>query len=113
MVDNGSVGLIEIKCPAFKKQWKPSDLVEDPRFYVGYENGRLALKKSHRKGYYSQIQLALGLSGAGFCDFIVYTFKGLIIVRTEFDEVYFNSLLTQLKTFYKDYLLPGIVSNNS
>jgi len=51
VIDGGSVGMIEIKCPASKKHSKPSDLLEDPRFYVGYEYGRPVLKKTHRNGY--------------------------------------------------------------
>ena len=34
----------------------------------------------------SQIQLAMGLSsGIPLCDFVVYDFKGLIIIRKKFD----------------------------
>ena len=104
--------LIEIKCPASKKHSKPSDLLKDPNFYVGCENGIVFLKKAHSNEYYSQIQLAMGLSGVRFCDFVVYTFKG-IIIRTEFNELYFDSLLNKLKPFYRDFMLPSITSNIS
>ena len=63
----------------------PSDLVQDPYFYVNLENGKPVLKKSHSTGYYSQI----------------YTFKGLIIVGTEFDVSYFDSLIQKLNSFDK------------
>ena len=36
----------------------PTDLAQDPRFYVNLENGKPVLKKSHSTGYYLQIQLA-------------------------------------------------------
>ena len=65
------------------------------------ENGKLVLKKSHSTGCYSQIQLAMGLSGFGTCDFVVYTFKGLIIVRMKFDISYFDSLIQKFNSFYK------------
>ena len=65
------------------------------------ENGKLVLKKSHSTGYYSQIQLAMGLSGFGTCDFVVYTFKSLIIVRMKFDVSYFDSLIQKFNSFYK------------
>ena len=64
-----------------------SDFVQDPNFYVNLENGKQVLKKSHSTGYDSQIQLTMGLSGFDTCDFVAYTFKGLVIVRTEFDEI--------------------------
>jgi len=68
-------GLIEIKCPASKKNISVHELVQDPNFYVYLDNGKPTLKKTHSNGYYSQIQLAMGLSGIKFCDFIVYTYK--------------------------------------
>ena len=46
------------------------------------------LKKDHPNGYYTQIQMAMGFSQITFCDFIVYTFDGMIIIRTQFDEDY-------------------------
>ena len=63
----------------------PIDFVQDLNFYVNLENGKPVLKESHSTGYYSQIHLAMGLSGFDTCDFVVYTFKRLIIVRFEFD----------------------------
>ena len=44
--------------------------------------------------------MAMGLSGASLCDFVVYTFKGLIIARTKFDNEYFLELLDKLNSFY-------------
>ena len=93
--------LLEIKCPHTKRHMSPIDLVQDPNFYVNLENGKSVPKKSHSTGYYSQIQLAMGLSDFDTCDFVVYTFKGLIIVRTEFDVFYFDSLIQKLNSFYK------------
>ena len=75
------------------------------------ENGKLVLKKSHSTGYYLQIQLAMGLSGFGTCDFVVYTFKGLIIVRMKFDVSYFDRLIRNLIHFIKKAMLPRIVSS--
>ena len=89
----------------------PIDLAQDPNFYVNLENGKAVLKKSHFTGYYSQIQLAMGLLGFDTCDFVVYTFKGLIIVRTEFDVSYFDSIIQKLNSFYKKVMLPRMVSS--
>ena len=52
----------------------------------------------------------MGLSGFGTCDFVVYTFKGLIIVRTEFVVSYFD-VIQKLNSFYKKVMLPRIVSS--
>ena len=43
-----------------------------------------------------------GLSDFDTLDFVVHTFKGLIIVRVEFDVSYFDSLIQKLNSFYKN-----------
>ena len=97
--------LLEIKWSHKKRHMSAIDLVQDPNFYVNSENGKPILKKSHSTGYYSQIQLAMGLSGFDTCDCVVYTFKGLVIVRTEFDVSYLDSLIQKLNLFYKKFML--------
>ena len=67
--------LLEIKCSHTKGHMSPIDLLQDPNFYVNLENGKPVLIKSHSTGYYSQIQLAMGLSGFDTSDFVVYTLK--------------------------------------
>ena len=84
--DVRQIGLIEIKCPKSKKNSKVNDMAHDQSFYVNYENGVPVLKTNHPNGYCTQIQMVMGLSETAFCDFIVYTFDGMIIIRTQFDE---------------------------
>ena len=57
------------------------------------------------------MQMAMGLSQITFCDFIVYTFDGMIIIRTLFHENYFFPLLQKLSSFHKDFALPKLVAN--
>lgn len=106
--DDRKFGLIEIKCPKTKKNLTPQELCKDSKFYVEMDNDKPRLKRDHSNGYYTQIQMAMGLTGATFCDFVVYTFKGLIVVRTDFDETYFKTLLEKLNNFYKHYMLPNL-----
>ena len=65
------LGLIEIKCPFSKSNLHPQDKLKDNNFYVELRDGMLHLKEEHSNGYYSQIQMAMGLSQLKFCDFIV------------------------------------------
>ena len=51
------------------------------------------------------------LVGFDTCDFAVYTLKGLIIVRTEFDVSYFDSLIQKLNSFSKTFVLSMVVSS--
>ena len=102
-------GLIEIKCPKNKKNHTIDELISDESFYINRIDGKLVLKKEHSSGYYTQIQLAMGLSGAMFCDFVVFVFDGMIIVRTPFDVDYFIELVPKLNDFYKKFLLPEVL----
>lgn len=103
--DASVFGLIEIKCPASKKHMTPEEILQDESFYVGIKDDQLYLKKKHSNGYYTQIQMALGLSRLMFCDFVVYSFKGMIIMRVPFDEDYFVAVIQKLNVFFKSYLI--------
>ena len=109
--DVRQIGLTEIKCPKSKKNSKINDLVHDQSFYVKYEDRVPVLKCDHPNGYYTQIQMAMGLSQIIFCDFIIYKFDCMIIIRTQFDEDYFFSVMQKLNSFYKDFMLPKLVTN--
>ena len=43
--------------------------------------------------------MAMGLSPVTFCDFIVYTFDDMIIIRTQFDEDHFFFSTAKTKQF--------------
>ena len=88
--------LLELLCSHTKRYMSPIELAQYPHFHVNLENGKPVLKKTHSNGYYSQIQLAMGRSGFDTCDFAAYTFKGLIVVRSEFDVSCFDSLIQYL-----------------
>ena len=78
--DISEIGLIEIKCPKSITNSKINDLVHDHS--VKYEDGVQLLKRDHPNVYCTQIQMAVGLSQIKSCDFIVYSFDGLIIIQT-------------------------------
>ena len=103
--------LLEIKYSHTMRHMSLTDLVQDPNFCVNLGNSKPVLKKSHFTVYYSQIQLAMGLSGFDTCGFVVYTFKGLIIVRNEFGVSYFDSLIQKLNSFYEKFMSPRMVSS--
>ena len=83
------LGLIEIKYPFSKSNLHPQDMLSDKNFYVEIRDGMPHLKEEHSNGYCSQIQIAMGLSQLKFCDFIVYSFKRMIIIGIPFSEIYF------------------------
>ena len=56
------------------------------------------LKRNHK--YYFQVQGQMGITGAKWCDFVTYTFKGMVIQRIYFDADFFASMLLKLEQFF-------------
>ena len=103
-------GLLEIKCPSNRRNSSLADLLKDQSFYLQQnKNGEILLKKDHHFGYYTQVQMAMGLSQVNYCDFVVFTFKFMAITRVEFDNEHFEKLVLKLNEFYKNFMLPGIL----
>ena len=74
--DKSFAGLLELKCPYTK------EACQDPNFYCSLsDNDSIILKRAH--AYYHQIQLQLYVSSDMYkwCDFCVYTTKGILTER--------------------------------
>lgn len=92
-------GIIEIKCPYKHRNVTPETATSgDPQFHLGKKDDFPVLKTSHR--YYYQVQEQMGITGAKWCDFITYTFKGMVIERILFDADFFASMLLKLEQFF-------------
>ncbi len=44
-----------------------------------------------------------------WCDFVVYTEKGISVQRIEFDEIFWKDMLFKLQLFYTTAVLPKLV----
>ena len=100
----------QYKCPSNRRKSYPADLLRDQSFYIQQnKNGEILLQKGHHFGYYTQVQMAMGLLQVNYCDFIVFTFSSTIITRVEFDNKYFEKLILKSNEFYKNFILPGIL----
>ena len=103
-------GLAEIKCPYKYRDLSPEEAAMNSDFCC-FLNGvkALQLKRSHT--YYSQIQGQLAITERKWCDFIVYTNKGLSVERIDFDSKFWlEQLLPKLTCFYDNCLCPAVVS---
>ena len=79
-------GFLEIKCPYSARDKTPLEAAAESTFYCSIgSDGNLVLKKIH--SYYSQIQGQMAIGQRTWCDFVVYTLKGLSIQRIPFDNV--------------------------
>ena len=91
-------GLSEVKCPETKFHVTPLDACQDPNFFCEAVNGQCKLKRTH--SYFAQVQGHMGVTGASWCDFIVYTKKGISVERIPFDAIYWADLKQKLHMFY-------------
>ena len=68
------------------------------------------MKKEHHFGYYTQIQVAMGLTRLKWCHFVVYVYSGMIIVKVDFDRDYFKSVIDTMNDYYKDYCINELLN---
>ena len=105
-----SFGLAEVKCPYSSRSMTPTEACSKPHFFCTLcpNSSTPVLKKSHQ--YYAQVQGQMAITKREWCDFVIYTDKGLSIERIHFDEHFWKDLLEKLIDFYDNCLGPEIVS---
>jgi len=107
-------GFLEVKCPYSHRAHTPREACSDPLFCCELQadsNGLLqvTLKRSHK--YFSQVQGQMAIGRRSWCDFVVYTTKGVSIERIAFDASFWNNqLLPKLTEFYDNCMAPEIIS---
>ena len=104
-VSRDQFGLAEVKCPSSKFNVTPEEACSDPSFCLELVNGSPRLKRNHE--YYDQIQGQMALTGAKWCDFVVYSSRGLNIERIPFDKERWSYVLAILHRTYFRYFLPA------
>lgn len=62
-------------------------------------------EKGSRHSYYAQVQGQMGVTGAKWCDFIVYTSRGMYLERIAFDPNYWQTLRNQLLQYYFEHFI--------
>ena len=107
-------GLAEVKCPYAYRQMTPSQACGNKDFCCTLEtadDGNKYLKLRHNHPYFSQVQGQMAVTGRTWCDFVIYTEKGLSVERIPFDRDFWQfDLLPKLTDFYDNCLAPEIVS---
>lgn len=74
------------------------------------KNGEsVVINKQH--DYYYQVQGQLLITGAAYCEFIVYTKSDLSVVRVLPDNNFQMNMLNTLCDFYKTYAMPYLEKN--
>ena len=102
-------GLLEVKCPYSHKEHTPTEACSDSKFCCESHDGKIQLKNSH--SYFCQIQGQMAICKREWCDFVIYTTKGIAVNRVHFNEEFWsNQLLPCLIKFYTKCIAPEIVS---
>lgn len=106
-------GILEIKCPYKYKSITPEEAakINDPTFCLEFTNGQTRLKTNH--AYYVQMQGQMAMCGTTWCDFVVYTFKGMHIERVQENKVFQAEMLTKLNNFYFERFVPTLLKQIS
>ena len=77
-------GFVKIKCPYSHRDKTPEAACESSNFCCSLENigdnPTIKLRTSHN--YYCQVQGQMGVGSRPWCDFVVYTKKGLSVEHT-------------------------------
>ena len=107
VVDFGCVdyfGIAEVKCPYTKYHVTPLDACTDAKFFMEQIGAcKCKLKEDHQ--YYAQVQGQMAVTGARWCDFIVYTSKGIYVQRILFDPVFWAELEQKLFSYYFEHFI--------
>ena len=70
-IGDGKFALVEVKCPYKHRNSVISDACKDSGFCLTIINDKVVLKRNH--DYYFQVIGQLAITGAQYCDFLVWT----------------------------------------
>jgi hypothetical protein len=103
-------GFLEIKCPYSARNLTPAEACAKSGFCCRLTStGQLELKETHQ--YYAQVQGQMALGERPWCDFVLFTLKGISVQRICFNETYWTTkLLPKLTSFYDNCVAPELVS---
>jgi len=93
------------KFPSSKFNVTPEEVCSDPNFRLELVNGSPRLTERNHE-YYDQIQGQLAQNGATWCDFIIYTSRGLSIESIPFDKESWSYVRALLHRSCFRYFLP-------
>lgn len=99
-------GLVEAKAPYKAREMTPTKAAKELKNFCSVvgEDGCLHLKRDHE--YFQQVQGQIALTGANWCDFIIYTKCGLAVERIYFNEKFWTAKVASLLKFYFKYYQP-------
>ena len=99
-------GLLEVKCTYKHRDLFVSDIPDcDSQFCLA--KNTLTLKENHK--YYSQVQFQMSMCQKQFCDFVVFTEKGIFNKTIYYKSLYVRELTDRCTAFAFSHLLPSLI----
>jgi len=98
MGNDVNFGLIEVKCPFKHRKSTIEEACSDASFCLANTDNVVMLKRMH--DYYYQVTGQLALTGAQFCDFVVWTEVDMHIERISFDTMLWDDMKSKLVHLY-------------
>lgn len=97
-------GIVEVKCPFVCCKDGPS---EENQSFMANDGSKWTLQPNH--AYFYQVQTQLHVCGVKYCDFVVWTEKGVSMERIEVDPDFFVDVAEHVEHFFKYSILPEII----
>ena len=98
---------IEIKCPFSINFTSPQE--GKLKYLTKDSNGLLKLDANHE--YFTQCQIQMGVTGHKKTFFVVWTPHGIHYEEIHFDEIFWNSLVSDFSQYYTEFYLRSIFTN--
>ena len=102
-------GIIEVKCPYSKHEVTPEEACNDPNFSCELVDSEVQLKLTHAYYHHVQLQLYVGADLYHWCDFCIYTCKGLSVQRIHQNSTWQERCIPKLESFYDECILPELL----
>ena len=91
-------GYLEVKCPYSVRDCTPEEACSASHIYCNLDStGKLKLKETHQ--YFAQVQGQMAIGEHMWCDFVVYTQRGLTVVWENFTGKIFHVKKFHVKIF--------------
>lgn len=103
-------GIAEFKCPYTAQFQTPAEAASsNQKFFCSLSSsGEMKLKRRHN--YYYQVQGTLAITKRYWCDFVVWSPKGMTVERINADSRFWETIKNKLVDFYKQAILPELAN---
>lgn len=103
-------GLLEIKCTYTHKDLSPEEVATMDKNYFVYMDDSNNVKLKTNTSWYYQIQTQLGVCDRKWCDFVLYTQKGISVDRISFDNTLFQmiAIASNSNFVFNKYVIPAL-----